>query len=220
MELNKYKITSASTPGYMMVVYQDSHLKSILNEFKPPLTEVQLNYILRIIPDDHAQIVSNIVSISKGKLSVEPVKAIGEEPAANIQDIPVNDKIAIFCELYEQAEGIKYKITAAEVGKIKALAITAEDLRFVLEAYFPCHEWFAKTKSVGNFVRYFNEVRAIAHARPRRKGFKLPYSHEYYVALSMMDKRDYHIFLKENGYEFVPSGGKGGQWVLKSNLTK
>jgi hypothetical protein len=220
MELKKYKITSASAPGYMMVTYHDSHLKSILNEFKPPLTDVQLNYILNRIPDDQAQLSTIIEGTSKGKLSVESVKSIGEEPAATVEDIPVNEKIAIFCELYEQAEGIKYKVTAAEIGKIKALAITAEDLRFVLESYFPCQEWFAKIKSVGNFVRYFNELRAIAYARPRRKGFKLPYNHEYYVSLSMMDKRDYHIFLKENGYEYQPSGGRGGNWTLKSNLTK
>ncbi|MEB0249337.1 hypothetical protein QN344_04285, partial [Mucilaginibacter sp. 5B2] len=78
----------------MMVIYQDNAFKSVLNEFKPALTEQQLNIILSCIPNDPAQIQPIFKKAWPGKLLVEPVKAIGSEPdqqAAPI-DYPVNEK--------------------------------------------------------------------------------------------------------------------------------
>jgi hypothetical protein len=217
MELTKYKITTAKNPGYMMVVYQDNHFKSCLNEFKPPLTETQLNLLLNHIPDDHAQLQALVASKFGSRVTVERVKAVGEEPAA-AEDYPVNLKIALWCELYENAHNVKYKTGPAEAGKLKALVITPDELRFILGIYMASDEWFLKPKSISNFIKKFNEVRAVAYATPKKKAFPLPYSASYYNSCTLMDKRAYHAYLKENGYEFQHNSVRGGEWKLKQTL--
>ncbi|PLW90005.1 hypothetical protein [Mucilaginibacter sp.] len=222
MNLTKYKITAHNLSGYMMVIYQDDAFKSVLNEFKPALTEKQLNVILSCIPNDPAQIQPIFKQSWAGKLFVEPVKAIGSEPdqqAAPI-DYPAKDKIALWCRLYEEhtkdeaGTGIKYKTGAAEAGKIKALAVTPDELEFILKAYFVSKEWFTLPKSISNFIKKYNEIRAMAYSKPvpKVKNFPLPFDPIYFHNLNTNDQRLYWDHLRANGYKWVDAPGRGGKW--------
>jgi len=201
----------------MMVVYQDNHFKSVLNEFKPPLTEKQLNLLLNQIPDDHTQLEALVAANLGQRVKVERVKAIGEVPALTDNEYPVNEKIALFCELFEKSQGIKYKTCAADIGKLKALTLPADELRFVLEVYFSSNEWYLTPKSIANFIKKFNEVRVLAYGKPKPKTFPLPYNHEHFVKLGLNDKRDYQNYLRANGYVFQHNSVRGGTWILQTN---
>jgi hypothetical protein len=220
MELTKFKITAQKCTGYMMVIYQDNNFKSVLNEFKPALTEKQLNVILTCIPNDPTQIQPIFQQAWPGKITVEPVKAIGAEPEQPAPDYPVNEKIALWCRLYaeytkdEAGNDLKYKTGAAEAGKIKALAVTPDDLEFILHAYFKSNEWFTIPKSISNFVKKYNEIRALAYAKPavKTKNFPLPFDANYFNNLGTNDKRLYWDHLRANGYKWVDAPGRGGKW--------
>jgi hypothetical protein len=222
MLLTKYKITASTCTGYIMVVYQDGRFKSVLNEFNPPLTEKQLNGILNYIPGVPENIEAMFMAKYGDKVRVEPVKSIGAEPELDATpDYPVNEKIALFCRHYAEhhkdAEGydVKYKASAADAGKLKALPVNREELDLLLGIYMVSNEWYLKPKSIANFIKKYNEIRAIAYVQPN---YPIPYSEAFYTELGLNEKRAYHEFLKKNGYEWKHNPVRGGVWVLKETL--
>jgi len=223
MELTKYKIKASGIEGYLLVIYNDNHFKSCLNEFKKPLDETQLSYLLKRIPENSAAL-PQLFAPAGDKITVERIKQIGEEiepvdpQAASFE---TKDKIALWCNHYaanhKDGDGnpVKYKTGPAEAGKLKNLVVTPLELESLLVIYFESNEWFLKPKSISNFIKKFNEVRAIAYAKPLPKKFPLPYSEAYFNDLDLMGKRNYHAFLKANGYEYQHSAVHGVKWVLK-----
>jgi len=225
MKLTKYKITASKCPGYMMVIYQEDNFKSVINEFKPPLNEVQLNAILNYIPNDHKSIEAIFAAKYGEKVKVEPVKAIGAEQQA-VPEYPVQDKVALWCVHYSNNHKdandnpIKYKTGPAEAGKLKLLAVTPEELDEILQVYFKSDEWFTKPKSISNFINKYNEIRALAYSKPveKKKKFPLPYEPLYFSNLSTTDQRLYWDFLRENGYKWVENHGRGGKWEKQHTI--
>lgn len=223
MELTKFKITAEKLTGYMMVVYQDNQFKSVLNEFKPALKESQLNGLLNYITIDPNDLQAMFMGKYGAKIKVERVKAIGSEPEAELMpDFPVNLKIALWCELYSEftkdtaGNALKYKTGSAEAGKLKLLAVTPEELRLILEVYFKSTEWYTIPKSITNFVKKYNEIRALAYAAPvekKKKDFPLPFDEAYFNRLEFMDQRAYWDHLRLNGYKWTAApSGRGGKW--------
>jgi len=224
MNIVKYKITAGKAPGYMMLIYQDNYFKSVLNEFKPPLKNKQLTFILSIIPND-MEFVDELFKQAKAYLTITKVAAIGAEPALQpasnegAKDFPVNEKIAMWCNFYaethkdELGQDIKYKTGPAEIGKLKQLVVTADELLLLFTVYFKSDEWWSKPKSVSNFINKYNEVRALAYAKPKEKTYPLPYDELFYLKADTMEKRAYHAYLKQNGYHFEVNPGRGGKWV-------
>ena len=228
MQLSKFKVTASKCSGYMMVIYQDNNFKSVLNEFNPPLTEKQLNGILNFIPNDPKQIQALFKNKYGSAVVVEAVKAIGAEPALEApvepeqsEEYPVNKKIALWCVHYganhkdSLGAEVKYKTGAAEAGKLKGLAITPEELDRLFAVYFSSDEWYLKPKSISNFVKKFNEIRALALAvtKPKVKTFPLPFDANHFNNLNTNDKREYWDYLRANGYKYVENPGRGGKWV-------
>ena len=224
MDLIKYKITATKCTGFMMVVYQDNNLKSILNEFNPPLTEKQLNVMLSCIPNNPQAIKEIFNQAYPGKITVDAVKPIGAEPGIDAEAFTANNKIGLFCRLYaenhkdENGEPVKYKTGAAEAGKIKALAVGADELEQLLIIYFKSDEWYLKPKSISNFIKKYNEVRALAFAKPKVLNYPIPYSHSFFNGLDLMGKRAYQDFLKLNGFVFQHNPVRGGTWVKSNTL--
>ncbi|MBB6131355.1 hypothetical protein [Mucilaginibacter lappiensis] len=234
MQLTKFKITAPKLDGYMMVIYHDNNFKSVLNEFKPALTEKQLNAILNYIPNDPAQIKGIFNQAYPGKLIVEKVHAIGAEPEvkpaepgiAEPSDYPANKKIELFCRLFMEhhkdqlGNPIKYKTGAAESGKMKALVITPAELELLLSVYMASDEWFTKPKSISNFINKYNEIRVLTYSEPKTKtkNFPLPYDQEFFARLSFTDQRLYWDHLRANGYKWVESPGRGGKWLKQDTL--
>ena len=98
------------------------------------------------------------------------------------QDIPTNKKLALWCSKYEQHKRVKYKVSAADSGKMKSLAITEELLEYYLnDDKLPQNAttWLFRGKqSIANLVKYQNEVRtSMAQGAPSK--FPSSYSAEY-----------------------------------------
>jgi hypothetical protein len=101
---------------------------------------------------------------------------------AEAKVLPTNEKIALWCRLYEQFKGIKYKVSPADSGKMKTLSINEELLTFYLDdKALPenATTWLFRGKqSIANLVKYQNEVRA-AMAKPSDSRFPDHYSAEF-----------------------------------------
>lgn len=221
MQLKKFKITTPKVSGYLIVTYQDNNFKSVLNEFKPALTEVQLNGILNYIPNDPDCLVAIFMAKYNDRIIVEPVKGIGVEPEQDgSPEFPANQKIALWCKLYELSEGVKYKTGAAEAGKLKAIPVKPDELERLIDVYLKSKEWYLTPKSISNFVKKYNEIRAMAYAKPKEVTFPLPYDEMHFNKLDLMGKRAYHDYLRANGYEFNHNPVRGGNWILKQTINQ
>lgn len=216
MVLKKYKITIPNIEGFMVVVYHDNHFKSVINEFKKVLEDQQINWILNHITDSPTLLIGTIEHHSKGKVKVAEVSANDESDDVDVSEFPVNEKVAIFCEVYEQNQGIKYKASGADIGQLKRLNVSREDYNALIDGFFKSNEWYLKLKSVGNFVKQYNAIRALVFAPAPVKTFPLPYDHEYFSKLGMADQKAYWKFLRENGYTYEHNG-RVGKWILKSH---
>lgn len=222
MKITKYKITADKCSGHMIVTYNDGEFKSILNEFNPPLNERQLNGILNYIPKDPKNIIAMFVAQYGQKVKVEAVKAIGAEPEQDASpEFPVNEKIALWCNFYaanhkdDLQQPVKYKTGPAEAGKLKQLPVSAEELQHLFEVYFKADEWYLKPKSISNFVKKYNEIRALAYAAApaKKRTFPLPFDAVYFGNLNTTDKHAYWQYLRDNGYKWVEKiAGRPGKW--------
>lgn len=208
MELTKYKITAPSIEGYLIVTYCDAQFKSVLSEFKQPLNDVQLNALLNQIPSDPLMLADLFGKKFKGRVTVEL-----------LADASPSERIAMFCARYEKHTGVKYKTSPAEVGKMKQLQASDEDLSQLMDVYFACAEWWAKEKSMHGFYKKYNEIRALAAAKSQKKTYPLPYDESFYNNASLMDKRNYHAYLRENGYRFEHNG-RIGKWIKNETFSQ
>lgn len=135
-----YKLNSEKMGGYFLVSFENEDLTGFEICFKKPLTVAQYTYFLNRLPV-HEGGMNRFESIG---LSIEKVAA-------------PNEKIAMFCALYEKHVGIKYKVSPADSGKIKHVQVTEE----LLHHYFRSDNFLWKGKySIANLVKYYNELRA------------------------------------------------------------
>lgn len=146
---NIYKLTSAKLGGHFRICYEDGCLTSFEIHFKEPLNASQFECFKARINYNE----DNLDGFENLGLLVE------RETAAN-------EKLAMFCRMYEKYVGIKYKVTKSDSGKIKQVN-PEEDL---LQHYFTSDNFLFRGKhSVTNLVRYYNELRAEAIRGPASK---------------------------------------------------
>ncbi|SMO48292.1 hypothetical protein [Solitalea koreensis] len=148
MQLQKFKITSKKLDGSLCLVYEDGHLKSILNEFKQPINTKGWELIKPMIP--FKSIYLDGMKFVSVNLKLELISDTTPKP---------NDRIAAFCKRYEELYGVKYKVCGSDAGKMKALSVPNEiDFKDLVEVYLLCTEWWCKTKSIANLVKHINEI--------------------------------------------------------------
>jgi len=218
MKLSRFKITAVKSPGYMMVVYEDGHFKSILNEFKPPLSELQLNLLLNRIPDNPDHLMPMINEKYAGRILVEKMHAIGDAHEKPLEDMPPNMKIALFCEFFEAKTKVKYKVSPADSGKVTHLRANAKEWENLLQVYFDSNNFLFKNKySISNIAKYWNELRVEALGEPV-SNFPIPYSQAYFKTLDLNGQRAYWTALRAAGYTYVAASNREGKWVKKSDL--
>ena len=142
-----YKLTSDKMNGHLEVGFQDGLLKEFKIECKDVLTPRQYGLFLGTLPHSEER-VKDFEGIG---LQVVPV-AIDK----------VNDKIALWCRLYERYTGVKYKVSGPDAGKMKSIKVDEGMLRH----YFESGNFLFKGKySIANLVKYYNELLVeIAHA--------------------------------------------------------
>ncbi|MEO7212641.1 hypothetical protein [Mucilaginibacter sp.] len=137
---NTYKLTSGKLDGYIELEYTSGLLTRISIAIKQGLNDKQFSWLISAITQHEHQ--------------VRQLEEIGITVSAAM---PANQKLALFCRLYELYKKIKYKVSPADSGKIKLITIDEP----MLVAYFTSENFIFKNKhSVSNLVRYYNELRA------------------------------------------------------------
>lgn len=181
-----YEITSKAREGSTKVTYEAGNLISLEIAFKPALDAIKTEHLLKAIPpQDHG--LFNHLQL----LGLTVTKAAAP-----------NEKLALFCRVYEKHKGIKYKVSAADSGKIKQINPTEEQLH----AYFRSENFLFKGKqSIANLVKYWNEFRAD-QAGQGKPSFPNEWQPELIKKLSPQETVQYYKHLRSIGLEPIKSG--------------
>src|SRR5690606_31332843 len=137
-----YRLTSAKLSGHLAASFEEGLLKEFKIDCHTDLTPQQYGVFLGTLPHTEER--------------VKDFEGVG------LQVVPVaidktNDKVALFCRLYERFIGVKYKASRQDGGKMKLIKVDEPMLRH----YFSSTNFLFKGKhSVSNLVRYYNELQA------------------------------------------------------------
>lgn len=175
-----YELTSKKVQGTLLLSYDGGFLKSFEINFKDHLTGGKFAFLVSHLPYEQQYI--NCLS------------EIGFEIQETLKD---NEKIAMFCRIYEQYIGLKYKVTAADSGKIKKVKVW-EDL---LHRYFKSERFEFKGKqSISNMVKYYNELlRDYANQGKSGNNFPNKYDREFEKTLDPKTSSLYYAHLRSLG---------------------
>lgn len=196
MIVKKIVAKSKKLEGNIIITYHDDVIYSLIIDFKiKPTSEVwkKLFDNLPLSPND------------TDKLSLLGLEIITDR---------ANDRIALFCSKYSQKIGLKYKISKADAGKMKDLVISTNELEKVLEIYFNCTEWWAKQKSISNFIKHFNELTVLAAGITTSK-YPNEWDKEFESKLKNNELTEYWAHLRNLGYEPIKRGGYTIKWEKK-----
>ncbi|MDM1048043.1 hypothetical protein [Sphingobacterium hotanense] len=174
-----FKLSSTKLQEPVLVTYFNGYLNVVEIGFKYPMSEFQFDHFIRLLPY---------------KIDISKFTTIGFT-VEEIQELPANKKIALFCLAYEKHYGIKYKASRSDGGKISSIKIT----KSLLEYYFASQNFLFKGKhSVSNLVRYYNELHAeiISYGKPKHPD---SWSAAYENKLRPEEVADYWRHLREKG---------------------
>lgn len=191
--------SSKLTDSTIEVGYLNGCLKLFKMELNQVLTAVQLNAIserLKLANNEH-----------------EFIAAFTEIGLTPVLSLKTNEKIALFCKLYEVYVGVKYKVSPADSGKIKHIKLDQE----LLLHYFTSDNFLFKDKySISNLVKYYNEL--LAEISKGKKGKYINYWDEGFEAkLTPNELKEYWAHLRSLGLEARKEQrtGKTIDWVKK-----
>ena len=177
-----YKLTSSKLNGHFIINFENDRLKGFEIAFKQQLTVAQFTYF-----------------ISKLPYNEEGLKAYEQLGLTITRTAAPNQKIALFCSLYEKHVGIKYKVSPSDSGKIKHVDITEQ----LLHHYFRSENFLWKGKySIANLVKYYNELRAdmVQGGKPRHPD---EWDKAYFARLPVDQHADYFRHLREQGLKAI-----------------
>lgn len=191
-----YKLTSQKLEGCLRVAFEDGFLKSIEINFQSPLNMGQFQGLMISIP-----YVEEEIQIKSKQLGLACEKEI---------IIAANKKIAMFCEVYEKYNKVKYKATRQDGGKIREITITPD----ILDSYFQSDNFLFKGKhSISNLVRYYNELR-IEISKKGKSSFPDSWSRSYAEKLSPDKLQAYWKHLRDLGLKPKKDGvGNTIDWI-------
>ena len=186
-----YELTSKSREGSAKVTFEDGILIGFEMEFKPALNAEKTHQLLRALP--------------ASDINLHHLTLLGLELKRIATPKAPNEKLALFCRIYEKHKGIKYKVSAAESGKIKQINPTEEQLH----AYFRSDNFLFKGKqSISNLVKYWNEFRAELAGQGASKKYPDEWQPELVKKLSPPEYMEYQKHLRSLGLEPIkmPTG--------------
>jgi hypothetical protein len=192
MAFSKYILSSKNLQGRIIVTYENGVLYSIILDIKSPLTTVQFTRLFTATPYNETEI--------------NEFQKLGLQ----INKDATNEKIASFCSAYKTyLKGIKYKVSAADSGKIKTVDVTDQ----LLEVYFTSDNFLFKGKySISNYVKYFNELLQEASGLNKKPKFPAEWSKEFESKLQPAQMSEYWQYLRSLGFEPVKRNGQTIKW--------
>ncbi|MGE0931692.1 hypothetical protein [Peijinzhouia sedimentorum] len=180
--MKQYTLESTKIAGKLLLSYEGGKLKAIELAFKPALNSFQFEALKQELPLQE----SDIAKLEKIGLRV-------------INQQATNEKIGLFCKLYEAKFGIKYKVSAADTGKIKRVDVNEA----LLNTYFSSENFLYKNKwSISNLVKYYNELR-LEHTKGPAGKFPNSYSAAVAQKLSGQELVEYWKHLRDLGLSAV-----------------
>jgi len=196
--ITTYILTGKRLNGQIEVQYLDGILNAVKSALNEPLNEKQFRAFADAVP--------------MRERGLGELKLIGLH--AQRESAP-NEKLALFCRLYERHKKIKYSVSPADAGKIKLVRFDEP----MLEAYFTSQNFLFRDKqTVSNLVRYYNELRAELAAGPKSK-YPDHFSKEYQDKLPDTELKFYWAHLRNLG--LTPKKDRTGNvidWVKKELL--
>lgn len=174
-----FKLTSTKLQEPVQVIYFNGYLNHVEIGFKFPMSEFQFDRFIRLLPY---------------RLDLSKFKTLGFS-IEEIQELPANKKIALFCQSYESQYGIKYKASRSDGGKISSVQVTPE----ILKHYFGSQNFLFKGKhTVSNLVRYYNELLAEIALKGKPK-YPNTWSKDYEAKLKPEVVPEYWGYLRSLG---------------------
>jgi hypothetical protein len=172
-----FKLISNKTSGEITITFgSDGHLTKLELELRQPLL---LNQYIKLM--------NEIPQYEKG-IDVSNLKWE--------RTLATNERLSLFCRLYERQFGVKYQVSAADSGKMKKLSVDEK----ILEHYFRSDNFLFKGKhSVGNLNKYWNELRREYAAPETTSSFPNKYDREYERKLSPQQVPEYWQHLRKLG---------------------
>lgn len=184
-----YLLSSKRLGGSIEIEYLNNVLTVVKLNLKQPMNDVQF----QLFKDALSQ--------------CEDVKAFEDLGFSLTEMMPTNEKIALYCRLYEQKTGLKYKVSPADAGKMKGLKITYDLLVF----YFASENFLFKNKySIGNLTKYYNEL-CVEFANAGKSKHPNSWSLEYENKLKGKELSDYWAHLRSLGLK--PKKGRMGETI-------
>lgn len=174
-----YNLTSKKLKGLIRVSFVSGVFNGIETEIKEPLKYEQFTALMsrtHFVEQD-----------------IDEFKALGFDIAL---EQPTNEKIALFCRLYEERVGVKYKVSRADSGKMKEVKVDEE----LLKHYFftSTNFIFLNKYSIANLVKYYNELKAEL-ASVGKSSHPSHYSKEYETKLQPSEVAGYWAHLRGLG---------------------
>lgn len=135
---SNYTLTGKRIHGAIELQFSEGILTVVKMLLKAPLNDVQFRTLVTCLPQYESEFYK--------------LEDVGLTATV---DMPSNEKLGLFCRLYEVFKGVKYKVSAADSGKIKLVKVDEDILVF----YFNSSHFLFKGKhSIGNLVKYYNEL--------------------------------------------------------------
>lgn len=174
-----YLLTSKKLKGVIRVSFLDGVFNGIETEIKESLKYEQFTALMNRTPFVEQ--------------NIDEFKALGFDITL---EQPTNEKIALFCSLYEKRVGVKYKVSRADSGKMKEIKVDEE----MLNHYFftSTNFIFLNKYSIANLVKYYNELKAEI-ASLGKSSHPSHYSKEYETKLQPGEVAGYWAHLRSLG---------------------
>jgi hypothetical protein len=203
MKSQDYKFSSPKLDGSIILSYNDGILRSILFDLKTPLSQQQEQWFLKNILEYAFREPAGDTQFERILLS-HLVKIV--QPAAN-------NKVSLFCEYYSKnvkdkdGNPVEYKRGRKDHLVLRTYDVTPE----LLTTYFNSENILFKNKySIGNYIKFYNQLRAEAAGATKTVIFKNYYDKEFEARMDAKTMQQYWEHLRENGWEFV-----NGTWREK-----
>ncbi len=194
----RYILASEKEKGTNEIAYLNGVLNLFKLELKETLNDKQLELII-----DRLGLANNENDL------LAAFKDIGLKP---VKQMAGNEKVALWCRLYEVYVGTKYKASRADGGKLKGIYIDEQ----ILFHYFTSQNFLLKNRySISNLVKYYNELIAEIKNLNRSK-HPDQYDPAYEGRLEPKALADYWAHLRSKGFE--PKKDRTGRtidWIRK-----